>query len=126
MAGGCKYFFMVAALTAVFHVAAPAPEAEAMEPGLAAVFAPVAIEVIKVVAPYAFLGIKNLMMGIAEMGVELLGFFRMPLGFLEAIFLAPFGFFSDGLIDMWEGGKALGMFVVRAVVLPMRIFGPVL
>ena len=95
----------------------------AMEPSMVAMLAPVVLQVIKVVLPLMVKGLKNMGAGLVDMGIEMLNFFRLPIGLFEISFLGPFGFFDDGLLDIVEGSIAPAKLIFYALTLPIRPFG---
>jgi len=114
---------VLVAILAFFVI--PMPQAQAMEPVTIALLAPVALEVAKVAAPYVIAGLKNLGVGMIEMGIEMLNFFRLPLGLFEISFGAPFGLFGDGVIDIVKGSIAPFKMMLHAITLPIRPFGAI-
>lgn len=117
-------FLLSIIVAALFYVAVPAPEAEAMEPVTIALLTPVAIETARLAAPYVIAGLRNIGLAMIDLGVDLIGFFRLPIGLFEITILAPFGFFSEGVLDIWEGTRSLGGFVFKCMFLPLKPLSP--
>lgn len=121
-----KKLFLSIFLVVSVYLLAPAPEASAMEPVTMVALAPVAIEVAKVAAPYVIQGMRHLVVGLVDMGKDMIDIFRLPLGFFQSTFLGPFGFFYDGLKNLVKGGIAPFKLCLDALLLPVRPFGAVL
>lgn len=116
-----KTFLILALLFVLFTI--PAPKAEAMEPvSIAMLAAPIAIPIAKAMIPYVIKGGTNFFGGMADVFVDMAGIFLLPVGLIESTFLAPFGFFTDGMRNMGKGIIAPFKMTWSTVILPVRIF----
>lgn len=101
----------------------PTPNADAMEPVTMAALAPIALQVAKEASPYLIRGMQHLVLGFVDIGKDVFDIFRLPVGFFQATFLGPFGFFYDGLRNLMKGGIAPFKLCLDALILPIRPFG---
>ena len=101
----------------------PIPKAQAMEP--------VTITMVAIIlAPYAIQAAKYIGKGMIrtipcwyDMGVQLFNILRLPLGLLQSTIGAPFGFFWDGISNMWLGIISPFMLIKDFFCLPLYFFG---
>lgn len=114
--------FIILTLVSVCFFVVPAPETRAMEPVTIALLAPVALKVAQFLAPYIIKGLHALGLGLIDMGLDMLDFFRLPLGLFEISFGAPFDLFYDGLEDLGKGALAPCKMCLHALTLPIRPF----
>jgi len=116
---------VIFALVSIVFIA-PAPKAEAFDPGMASllmsVALPIAIEVGKVVAPYVIDGVVNFTGGMIEVFTDMFGIFLIPIGMAESTVGAPFGLFDSGLKHMGDGCLAPLKMTWSTVKLPIKIF----
>ena len=121
-----KFKLILTVSLLVIIVMLATPKAEAFEPisasFAAAILLPIALEVARVAAPHVVTGIGNLGGAMVDVFVDSIGILLLPVGFFEATFGAPFGFFEDGLIHMGKGAIAPFKMTWSTVILPARIF----
>jgi hypothetical protein len=101
----------------------PAPQAKAMDPITIALLAPVAIAAAEKAQPYIVKGLKGGLKGFADMGMDMIDIFRLPLGVLQATLGAPFGYFKDGVRNTVLGFAAPFKLAFHTVMLPVRFCG---
>jgi hypothetical protein len=111
---------ILAGLTFMFF---PAPQAKAMDPVTIALLAPVAMAAAEKAQPYVVRGLKGGLKGFADMGMDMIDIFRLPLGVLQATLGIPFGFFKDGIRNMALGAVAPFKLAFHTVMLPVRFCG---
>lgn len=117
----CLIFTLLLMLGAFF---VPQPEARAMDPVTIAILAPIAIKMAKVLMPYVIRGLKCMGRTGLKAGAELLGILRLPLGFVQAGLLFPFGrCFSMGVRNIGLGLIAPFKFSYYIILLPFAAFG---
>jgi hypothetical protein len=114
------YLFLLGA--AVF-IAAPAPEAKAVDPITIALLAPVAMKAFEKASPYILKGLTNTGKGFVLMGTDVIDIFRLPLGFFQTTFLMPFGYFKDGVYNIAMGAIAPFKLCFHTVTLPLMMCG---
>lgn len=96
-------------------------ESKAMDPVTIAILAPIAIQVAKTAAPYVLKGLMNGGKELLGMGVEAFSLLRLPLGFCQCTFLAPW-YFGDGIYNLCRGAIApIGM-IKHLVMFPIQLF----
>jgi len=118
-----KKFFLFTFIIGVAYFAAPQQEAKAFEPVTMALLAPVALQVAQTATPYIIKGLMNVGKSFMRMGVDLIDFFRLPLGIFQCTFLAPFGQVGSGVTNIFKGGIAPFKLCLRAVTLPVAACG---
>lgn len=119
-----RRIILVLTAVSVLTVALPIPESHAfLDPVTIMILAPIALKAAAIAKPYVMRGLANLGRHCVKMGVSLLEFLRMPVGFIQMTLGAPFGGLSPGLKNLVKGGLGLGKFVVQTVMLPLAIFG---
>lgn len=94
-----------------------------MDPVTLALLAPVALKIAEIAKPYV---LKGLMGGVKQMilmGKDVLGVLRLPLGFVQATFLAPFGQFAGGIKNLVLGFVAPFRLAFHAMLLPVALTG---
>jgi hypothetical protein len=101
----------------------PAPKAQAMDPVTIALLAPVAIKAAEIASPYVLKGLGNGLKHMVVMGKDILGIMRLPLGFFQVTFLAPFGQLAGGIKNLVLGSIAPFKLALHAVMLPVALFG---
>ena len=109
-------------LVGIVYLLFPAPKANSMDPVSMAVLAPVAIEVAKVAMPYVLRYLGGMATVLVDMGIDVLNIFRLPIGFFETTFLAPW-YFSDGVLDLLKGAIAPLKLCFHALILPIKPLG---
>lgn len=95
------------------------PRAEAMDPVTIAILTPIAIKGAQVAAPYVMRGLMSGAQHMVSMGYDLINFFRLPLGALQATVGIPFGQLGNGVRNMVAGGIAPFKFVIKTLLLPL-------
>ena len=117
-----KPFILLILICSVF-IFFPAPKAQAMDPVLISMFAPVAIKAAEVAAPYIIQGLAGGAKQMIVIGKDLIGVMRLPLGFVQVTFLAPFGQLKNGIINLGKGAIAPFKMAFHAVLLPVALAG---
>jgi len=118
-----KRTFILLILICLAFIFFPAPKAQAMDPVTIALLAPVAIKVAEVARPYVMKGLASGFKHMVLMGKDILGIMRLPLGFCQATFLAPFGQFANGVKNIVLGSIAPFKLAFHAVLLPVALTG---
>ncbi len=119
-----RRIILIMTAVSVLTVALPIPESNAfLDPVTIMILAPIALKAAAIAKPYVLRGLTNLGKHCVKMGAALLEFMRLPVGFIQMTLGAPFGGLSPGLKNVVKGGLGMGKFVVRAVMLPVSIFG---
>lgn len=119
-----KRFLLVATvlLTMVFYFG-PSTKAEAVDPVTIAVLTPVAMQAAKIIAPYIVRTVRGMFVLLLKSGGNLISFFRFPIGLFQSTFLAPFGQFKNGIINIGKGLWAPFQMCGNLLMLPLTIFG---
>ena len=99
------------------------PRAAAFEPITVALLAPVALKVYEAAEPRLVKGAAAGGRKMIQIGGNLLEFFLLPLGAIQATLGAPFGFFSRGVSNITRGAVAPVKMVGNMLVLPFALFG---
>ena len=118
-----KKTFILLVLICLVFTFFPAPEAQAMDPVLISMFAPVAIKAAEVAAPYLIKGLAGGAKQMIVIGKDLIGVMRLPLGFFQVAFLAPFGQLKSGVRNLALGAIAPFKLAFHAVLLPVALAG---
>ena len=92
---------------------------EAMDPVTIAILTPIAIKGAQVAAPYVMRGLMSGAQHMVSMGYDLVNFFRLPLGVVQATVGIPFGQLGNGVRNMIAGGIAPFKFVIKTLLLPI-------
>ncbi len=95
-------------------------EAKAMDPVTIAILAPYALPVAEAAGKHAFKGLMAGMPALGDMGTSLLSIFLLPVGVLECTIGMPFGFFGDGIGNVWDGGVAPFKFAYSTLTWPAK------
>ena len=119
-----RRILLIMTAVSVFALATPVPDANAfLDPVTIMILAPIALKAAAIAKPYVIRGLINLGKHFVKMGVAMLEFMRMPVGFIQMTLGAPFGGLGPGLKNIVKGGLGMGKLIVRAVMLPVAIFG---
>jgi hypothetical protein len=118
-----KKTFILLILICLAFTFFPAPEAQAMDPVLISMLAPVAIKAAEVAAPYILKGLGGGAKQMIVIGKDLLGVMRLPLGFVQVALLAPFGQLKNGIINLGKGAIAPFKLAFHAALLPVALAG---
>ena len=117
-----KIFIIV--LLGLLVYSLPAPETKAMEPiSIAMMVAPIAIPIIKAALPYIIKGAVNMAGAMFEVGLEMIKWALIPVGFFEITLGAPFGLFRPGVNNLVEGCVAVPMTFVQMCAVPLKTVG---
>ncbi len=95
-------------------------EAKAMDPVTIAILAPYALPVAEAAGKHAFKGLMAGMPALGDMGTSLLSIFLLPVGVLECTVGMPFGFFGDGIGNVWDGTVAPVKFAYSTLKWPAQ------
>lgn len=99
------------------------PRAAAFEPITVALLAPVALKVYEAAEPRLVRGAMCGGKKMVQIGGNLLEFFCLPLGLIQATLGAPFGCFGSGMQNIVRGAIAPVKMVGNILVLPFALFG---
>ncbi|MBR2356843.1 MAG: hypothetical protein IKA65_02280 [Lentisphaeria bacterium] len=99
------------------------PRAMAFEPITVALLAPVALKVYEAAEPRLVRGAMCGGKKMVQIGGNLLEFFCLPLGLIQATLGAPFGCFGSGMQNIVRGAVAPVKMVGNILVLPFALFG---
>ena len=118
-----KKTFILLILICMAFTFFPAPEAQAMDPATISLLAPVAIKAAEVAAPYVIKGLAGAAKQMVVIGKDLIGVMRLPLGFVQVAFLAPFGQLRSGVRNLALGAIAPFKLAFHAALLPVAMAG---
>lgn len=118
-----KKFIIGLLLAAFVFFFFPAPEAKAFDPVTMGMAAQVAVVAYEKASPMIFRGLSNAAKDFVNIGVDMIDFFRLPLGMFQAGFLWPWGKFAPGAKNMLKGAIAPGKLVIHTLLLPVLLFG---
>ncbi|HJO92136.1 MAG TPA: hypothetical protein QF753_01940 [Victivallales bacterium] len=99
------------------------PKARAMDPVTIAILAPILLPYAIKIAKYTAKGLIRTIPGWYKAGIELLNFFRLPLGFLQVTLGFPFGLLGYGIDNIIQGAVAPFMFFWEFLCMPLYFFG---
>ncbi len=118
-----KKTFILLILICLAFTLFPAPEAQAMDPVLISMLAPVAMKAAEVASPYVLKGLAGGAKQMLVIGKDLLGVMWLPLGFFQVTFLAPFGQLGNGIKNLIKGTIAPFKLAFHAALLPVALAG---
>ena len=93
------------------------------EPVTMMVLAPVALKVANDASPYVISGMRSSGSQLLEVAKDIGNILRLPWGAVQATAGAPFGYFNDGLSNIWTGVCAPFHLVVDIILLPFAFAG---
>lgn len=118
-----KKTFILLLLICLVFTFFPAPKAQAMDPVMISMLAPVAIKAAEIASPYILKGLAGGVKQMVVIGKDLIGVMRLPLGFIQVTFLAPFGQLKNGIKNLVHGAIAPFKLALHAALLPVAIAG---
>jgi hypothetical protein len=118
-----KRTFILLILICLAFIFFPAQKVQAMDPVMISLLAPIAIKAAEVASPYVLKGLASGAKQMVVIGKDLLGVMRLPLGFFQVVFLAPFGHFKKGVKNLVLGAIAPFKLAFHAALLPVALVG---
>ena len=85
--------------------------------------APVALKVANDASPHVISGMRSSGGQLLEVAKDIGNILRLPWGAVQATAGAPFGYFNDGLSNIWTGVCAPFQLVTDIILLPFAFFG---
>ncbi len=96
-------------------------ETKAIDPVTIAILAPIAMKAAQTAAPYVLKGLMNGGKELLGLGVETVSLLRLPLGFCQCTFLAPW-YFGDGIYNLCRGAIAPISMIKHVLLFPIQLF----
>ncbi|MBE6399789.1 MAG: hypothetical protein E7041_06580 [Lentisphaerae bacterium] len=93
------------------------------EPVTMMVLAPVALKVANDASPHVIFGMRSSGGQLLEVAKDIGNILRLPWGAVQATAGAPFGYFNDGMSNIWTGVCAPFQLVTDIILLPFAFFG---
>jgi len=93
-------------VAAAFFAGPLCQESKAMDPVTIGLLGPMLLPYAKSAGSWVMEGMFSTIPGWIKIGGDFVDIFKLPIGVFESTLLAPFGYFEDGLVDMFQGAIA--------------------
>lgn len=118
-----RKIFLLTFIICVLLSPSGAVRVQAIDPVTIAILTPVALKCAEIAAPYVWRGLQNGGRHMLKVSENIIDFFRLPVGILQATLGAPFGLFSTGMKNIVSGTLAPFSLTLNVLLMPLAFSG---